>query len=42
MPNGNVVNPVEIVGVFSYYSEGESTYACIEVTSVSKTACVFK
>lgn len=42
MPSGNVVNPVEIVGVFSYYEEGEQTYACIEVTSVSKTACVFK
>ena len=42
MPSGNVVNPVEIVGVFSYYAEGDSTYACIEVKSFSKTACVFK
>ena len=42
MPSGNVVNPVEIEGVFSYYEEDGYTYACIEVTSVSKTACVFK
>ena len=42
MPSGNTVNPVEIVGVFSYYAEGDKTYACIEVTSFSKTACVFK
>lgn len=42
MPSGNVVNPVEITGVFSCYEEGENTYACIEVRSVSKTACVFK
>lgn len=42
MPTGNVVNPVEIIGVFSYYTEGEHTYACIEVKDVSKTACVFK
>lgn len=42
MPSGNVVNPVEVTGVFTYYAEGDNTYACIEVTSASKTACVFK
>lgn len=42
MPSGNVVNPVEITRVFTYYTEGDKTYACIEVVSASKTACVFK
>lgn len=39
--SGNLVNPVEIIGTLSFYTEGEQTYACITVTEVNRVECVF-
>ena len=40
--SGNLVNPVEIIGTLSFYTEGDKTYACITVTEVNRVECVFK
>lgn len=39
--SSNYINTVEITGTFSYYTEGNTTYACINVTSASKAAYTF-
>lgn len=39
--SGNLVNPVEIIGVFSVYEENGIIYPCITVTKVNKVECVF-
>lgn len=41
LPTSTGVNTVEITGTFSYYTEGTSTFACINVTSASKAAYTF-
>ena len=39
---GNLANPVEIIGEFSSYVEGDNEYPCIKVLQIQKIACVFK
>lgn len=39
--SGNVVNPIEVIGTLSVYSENNIVYACIEVERITRVECVF-